>query len=220
MAAIEPNQRLVNTYKTALAGIMGDGICTVSSTHRDTNLCFNCSEREILLALQKCFLFETTFKENMLGKALLIPIDHAPWNPPLEGFMGYYRNEWHERLSMLEENSSAKTEFTELIRRRLQLLASPVDDYFTYKSLRECYELVRKQHSEKMKLVETPSATPANLTPAKLIPYSEFDWQTPSEYTKIMVRPWRFIDNDDPNNYSYNTEINKWIHCGIMETYI
>ena len=68
MAAIEPNQRLVNTYKTALADIIGDGICTVSSTHRDTNLCFNCSEREILLALQKCFLFETTFKENMLGQ--------------------------------------------------------------------------------------------------------------------------------------------------------
>jgi len=221
MAALEePRQRLIDTYHIALSRFIGTEGFLVSSTHRDTNLCFNCPDREILLALQKCFLFETTFKENMLGKALLIPIDHVPPTPPLEGFMGYYRDEWHERLSMLEEKSSAKTEFAELIRRRLQLLASPVDDYFTYKSLRECYELVRKQHSEKMKLVETRSATPANLTPAKLIPYSEFDWDTPSEYTKNMVRPWRFIDNDDPNNYSYNTEINKWIHCGIMETYI
>ena len=100
------------------------------------------------------------------------------------------------------------------------MLASPVDDYLTYRALRECYELVRKQHSEKMKQVETRSAIPAKLTPAKLIPYSEFDWETPSEYTKIMVRPWRFIDNDDPNNYAYDTETNKWIHCDVMETCI
>jgi len=216
MAALEePNQRLIDTYRIALSRIIGTEGFSVSSTHRDSNICFNCPDREILLALQKCFLFETTFKENMLGKALLIPIDHVPPHPPLEGFMGYYRDEWHQRLSMLEEKSSARIQFADLIRERLQLLASPIDDYFTYKSLRECYELVRKQHSEKMKQVEIRS-----VSPVKLIPYSEFDWEAPSDYTKIMVRPWRFIDNDDPNNYSYNTETNKWIHCDVMESFI
>ena len=209
----EPNQRLVDMYCAALTQILGDGVFCVSSTHADRNLCFNCGEREVLLALQKCFLFETTFKENMLGKALLIPTDHVPLHPPLDGFMEYYRDEWHERLKMLEMKSSAKAEFAELRMDRLQLLESPSDNYIIYKSLRDRYELVRKQHTEKMKQVDTRSASPA-----KLIPYSEFDWETPSEYTKIMVRPWRFIDNDDPNNYSYNTETNKWMHCDVMET--
>jgi len=57
----------------------------------------------------------------------------------------------------------------------------------------------------------TDTKTKAEMDTAKLIPYAEFDWEHPSEYTKIMVRPWRFVEGDDPNNYVYNTATNKWV---------
>jgi hypothetical protein len=53
--------------------------------------------------------------------------------------------------------------------------------------------------------------TKTDMDPMKLIPYAEFDWERPSEYTKIMIRPWRFIEGGDPNNYAYNTTTNKWM---------
>ena len=216
MAALEePNQRLIDTYRIALSRIVGTEGFSVSSTHRDTNICFNCPDREILLALQKCFVFEATFRESMLGKALTVPIAHVLPSPQLEGFMGHYREEWHQRLSILEESSSAKAGLGELRKERLQLLENPVDEYAVYKRLRDRYEHIRKQHAEKVKQAETRA-----VSPARLIPYSEFDWDTPSEYTKIMVRPWRFIDGENPDHYSYNTATNKWVHRDAMETCI
>ena len=51
----------------------------VRITHGDTNICFNCNQREILYAIQSClrkndYLF-SSIRENVFGIALLVPIN-------------------------------------------------------------------------------------------------------------------------------------------------
>ena len=42
------------------------------------------------------------------------------------------------------------------------------------------------------------------------VPYSKIDWSKPGH--PVVIRPWRFISNSDPNQYMYNIQLKKWFH--------
>ena len=79
---------------------------SVRLTHKDTNICFNCSHREILYSIQNCFKFSgynnITFQEGLLGKALLISIENVKKDVSFEYFMKHYTHYFMKRLILIE----------------------------------------------------------------------------------------------------------------------
>ena len=104
---------------------------TISSIHRDEDICFNTSHREILYALQEHFNIinkgnYAQFKTNVFGKALIISIKKIPLKPDIKDILYHYRNFYFKRLLLIEtHNLKANANINKLI-----LLTCKRYDYF------------------------------------------------------------------------------------------
>lgn len=112
---IVKNQELRNHYISIISfyqnkiNIILKGVnvlVEVRLTHRNTNLCFNCCQREMLYSIQKCFnddgYNDTKFQESILGKALIIPIENVETNVSFDNFMKHYPYYFMKRLLLIE----------------------------------------------------------------------------------------------------------------------
>ena len=106
---IDKNELLQN-YRNKINKIIcnTDLEVEVRITHRDTNICFNCSQREILYAIQSCLrnnncLF-SNIQENIFGIALLVPIDDITIDTLcLDRFFEYYKYHYKNRITLIEQ---------------------------------------------------------------------------------------------------------------------
>ena len=104
-----------------------DVMTQVRLTHKNVNICFNCSQREILYSIQNCFKFagynNSTFQENIFGKALLIPIENVKKNVYFKDFMKHYNYYFMKRLILIEIYfNHHKIKFNDCLREKNMLL--------------------------------------------------------------------------------------------------
>ena len=48
---------------------------SITSIHGDRDICFNCDARELLYAIQKCFNGYASYRENVYGKIVEVPVE-------------------------------------------------------------------------------------------------------------------------------------------------
>lgn len=98
------NSQLVCTYRNALLAYSNKIV--VSSTHKDKNLCFNTIYRELVYALEHCFIDKQIhsiyINECIFGIAFIVPIEDTPLIPPFSNFIHYYKKGFHKRLEKFE----------------------------------------------------------------------------------------------------------------------
>ena len=117
--------------------------CPISVTiiHNGTDLCFNHSDREVLMAIKLCFEMDEIhceFKENMLGKAVNVCMHELPEVPPFSPLKEYFIKNFFERLDLIEASFDRKwIEYTDLKEERQSLV---ITDYASGKDLRKKYD--------------------------------------------------------------------------------
>jgi hypothetical protein len=99
----------------------------VRITHSNTNLCFNCMQREILYAIESCFKEKgyknIMFRENILGKALLVPIKSLSIDVSLNHFMNYYKYHFMKRMVLIEQYFKSKNmDYQDCLKEKKELL--------------------------------------------------------------------------------------------------
>jgi len=110
---VRPNSAIVSTYLNSLEVFKGN--ISVTSIHRHQDLCFNSSHREILYAIELCFntlnkdkegsfIKNAHFKENNLGKAVVISFSDVPSNSPFENILKHYKKYYLERIWLLDSH--------------------------------------------------------------------------------------------------------------------
>ena len=109
--SVRVNSAIVSTYLNSLKVFKGN--ISVSSIHKDQDLCFNSLHREILYAISTCFntiykdehgtfIKYAHFKENNYGKAVVIPFSRIPLNPPFENILKHYKKYYLDRIGLLD----------------------------------------------------------------------------------------------------------------------
>ena len=117
--------------------------CPISVTiiHNGTDLCFNHSDREILSAIELCFVMDDIhceFKENMLGKAVNVYMHELPVVPPFSPLKENFIKYFFGRLDLIEASFDRKQiDYTDLKKERQSLI---ITDYASGKDLRKKYE--------------------------------------------------------------------------------
>jgi len=144
-------QSLLTAYRADLTLHFGEKVCSVDSTHKGRNLCFNSGHREILYAVMGCFpIGETTFKSSAFGHALLIPMDSVPSIPPFGDLITHYRAEFHKRLATMEPSlPDFPFQQSALRESRAALQEKPEFDFSEHSALRTEYEEARKNRRER-----------------------------------------------------------------------
>jgi hypothetical protein len=141
-------QTLLTAYKADIVLHFGENMCSVVSTHKGRNLCFNSGYREILYAIRECFpIGDTTFNSCAWGHALLIPMDSVPSIPPFADLITHYRTEFHKRLVAVEEKLP---DIPGALREsRTALQENPEFDFGEHMTLRTEYEEARKNRRQR-----------------------------------------------------------------------
>ena len=75
----------------------------LSSIHNHEKINFNCDAREILYAINACYLKKGEFRENLFGKALSIPVRYAAYPRDFSKFELYFRYYFKKRIDLLDE---------------------------------------------------------------------------------------------------------------------
>ena len=156
MVELSPDiQSLLTSYNADLVLHFGEKICSVASTHKGRNLCFNSGHREILYAIRECFpIGDTTFNSCAWGHALLLPMDSVPSIPPFSDLITYYRAEFHKRLTTVEPNlPDVPVDHSALRESRVALQNKPEFDFGEHMTLRAEYEEARKNRRQREHLM-------------------------------------------------------------------
>lgn len=129
MSDIQHKKDIISHYQNKINIILKntDIVAKVRLTHKNINICFNCSQREILYTIQNCFKFagynNSQFKESILGKALIIPIENLKKNVYFEDFMKHYNYYFMKRLTLIEIYfNHHKIKFNDCLREKNMLL--------------------------------------------------------------------------------------------------
>ena len=148
-------QSLLTSYNAELAMHFGEKVCSVASTHKDRNLCFNSGHREILYAIRECFpIGDTAFKSCAWGHALLIPMDSVPRIPLFAELITHYRAEFHKRLATVESNlPDFPVDHSALRESRAALQEKSEFDFGEHTTLRTEYEEARKNRRQREHLM-------------------------------------------------------------------
>ena len=128
-------------YKSAFQLHLPGCPISVSIIHNGNDLCFNHSEREVLMAIELCFVIDEiqcAFKENMLGKAVNVNMHEIPEVPPFSSLKEYFIKLFFERLDLIEASFDRKgIDYSDLKEERQSLI---ITDYASGKDLRKKYE--------------------------------------------------------------------------------
>ena len=77
---------------------------SISSIHGDRDICFNCDARELLYAIQKCFNGYASYRENVYGKIVEVPVCYIERNMDFSKLKLYFRYYFKKRIELLESH--------------------------------------------------------------------------------------------------------------------
>lgn len=144
---------IAEQYQNAFDDIIGKKRLTVRLIHNDEYLCVNSNERELLHTIQEVqraqFGVEWHFKENMLGKCIMLPLEQHV-SPLFNGFAVQYKVLFQQRIQMIIDRydkkplDNDKQVFYEQIKvLYAHLVETQVIDFDEYKNMRDLFERIR-----------------------------------------------------------------------------
>ena len=74
----------------------------LTSIHNHEEINFNCDARELLYAINACYLKKGMFRENVYGKALSIPVSYAKNHMDFSKLELYFRYYFKQRIELLD----------------------------------------------------------------------------------------------------------------------
>ena len=93
---------------TSHSSLYGKRLVLINLIHSGRDICFNCTDREILYSIKKCLKIyhgknHAEFKESAYGKALIYKSEYLPLDPPFENIMVYFQKNYFDRLTLIEQ---------------------------------------------------------------------------------------------------------------------
>ncbi len=159
---------------TYYSSLYGKRLILINLIHNRRDICFNCTDREILYSIKKCLKIyhgknHAEFKESTYGKALIYKSEYLPLDPPFENIMAYFQKNYFDRLTLIEYYFIKKNHIHDhLIAKKkalykyphvcIYLLPLPKDtidiirDYVTYVDFKKCQELRNEYEKERKKI--------------------------------------------------------------------
>ena len=116
---------------TSHSSLYGKRLVLINLIHSGRDICFNCTDREILYSIKKCLKIyhgknHAEFKESAYGKALIYKSEYLPLDPPFENIMVYFQKNYFDRLTLIEQYFATNNHnYKHLIAKKKALYAYP-----------------------------------------------------------------------------------------------
>ena len=160
---------------TSHSSLYGKRLVLINLIHSGRDICFNCTDREILYSIKKCLKIyhgknHAEFKESAYGKALIYKSEYLPLDPPFENIMIYFQKNYFDRLTLIEQYFATNNHnYKHLIAKKkalytyppicIYLLPLPIDvtnlirEFVTYVDFIKCQHLRNEYEIERKKIV-------------------------------------------------------------------
>tara|TARA_B100000886_G_scaffold340557_2_gene311243 strand:- start:591 stop:1247 length:657 start_codon:yes stop_codon:yes gene_type:complete len=160
---------------TSHSSLYGKRLVLINLIHSGRDICFNCTDREILYSIKKCLKIyhgknHAEFKESAYGKALIYKSEYLPLDPPFENIMVYFQKNYFDRLTLIEQYFATNNHnYKHLIAKKkalytyppicIYLLPLPIDvtnlirEFVTYVDFIKCQHLRNEYEIERKKIV-------------------------------------------------------------------
>ena len=160
---------------TSHSSLYGKRLVLINLIHSGRDICFNCTDREILYSIKKCLKIyhgknHAEFKESAYGKALIYKSEYLPLDPPFENIMVYFQKNYFDRLTLIEQYFATNNHnYKHLIAKKKALYTYPpiciyllpltidvtnlIREFVTYVDFIKCQHLRNEYEIERKKIV-------------------------------------------------------------------